>query len=84
MHGRRHRRQQRIIISDQGNFRIQIFDTEGNFLKAFGKKGTGDGEFLEPMGLALDSRGNLYVGDGTRDDVQVFDENFNFIRKLGP
>ena len=35
------------------------------------------------MGLALDGRGHLYVADGTRDDVQVFDENFRFVRKFG-
>ena len=74
--------QQRIIVSDQGNFRIQVFDLEGKFLSAFGRKGTSDGEFLEPMGLALDSRGNLYVGDGTRDDVRVFDKNFTFVREV--
>ena len=39
---------QRIIVTDQGNFRVQVFDLEGKFLTAFGRKGTGDGGFRSP------------------------------------
>jgi len=34
-----------IIISDKNNHRIQIFDSEGNFLLTFGSKGNGNGQF---------------------------------------
>ena len=29
----------------------------------FGKKGSADGEFQEPIGLVFDSSGNLYIAD---------------------
>jgi sugar lactone lactonase YvrE len=43
------------------NARIVKFDKNGKFIKAWGKKGTGQGEFDQPHGLAMDSAGRLYV-----------------------
>ena len=35
------------------NFRIQIFDRDGNFLSTFGKLGDGTGDFSKPKGIAV-------------------------------
>ena len=35
-----------ILVADDGNHPIQQFNVQtGNFVKSFGRKGTGDGEF---------------------------------------
>ena len=34
-----------IIVGDSGNNRIQVFEPDGTFLKAFGSWGSQDGEF---------------------------------------
>jgi len=52
-----------LYVADLGNSRIQKFSSEGNFLAAFGKNGTGEGELLEPNGITIDSAGNVYVAD---------------------
>jgi sugar lactone lactonase YvrE len=56
------------------NSRILKFDKDGKFLKAFGKKGTGPGEFDQPHALAFDSRGRLFVGDRSNNRIQIFDQ----------
>ena len=73
-----------FFVSDgYGNSRVVKFDKTGKFLLAWGKKGTGEGEFNTPHAVRLDSKGNLYVGDRENDRVQVFDQNSKFIRSFG-
>jgi sugar lactone lactonase YvrE len=51
-----------IYIMDTGNYRIQKFDPQGNFLKFFG----GYGKFHYPLGAKVDSQGYIYVADNDR------------------
>jgi sugar lactone lactonase YvrE len=74
-----------IFVSDghQGcncpNARIVKFSKDGKFIKAFGKKGSGPGEFDGPHALAFDSKGRLFVGDRSNNRIQIFDQDGNFI-----
>ena len=45
--------------------RVSIYNLEGKRLTRFGdpEEGEGPGQFIAPHGLAVDSRGDLYVGD---------------------
>ena len=61
-----------VYISDTGNKRIVVTDSEGNFLYQWGTFGAGPGQFSEPIGLAIDGSGNLYVADTWNSRVQVF------------
>ena len=45
------------------NPRIQVFDTDGNFVTSIGTKGNGDGELSKPELVNIDSSGNVYVVD---------------------
>ena len=49
------------------------------FLSAWGTKGSGDGQFDTPDGLATDSAGRLFVADRSNDRVQVFSADGTFI-----
>ena len=62
-----------------GNARIMKFDKDGKFLKTWGKKGMGPGEFDVIHTVALDSRGRLFVGDRQNDRIQIFDAEGKFI-----
>jgi len=61
------------------NARIMKFDAQGRFLKTWGKKGKGIGEFDCPHTLAFDSQGRLFVGDRQNNRIQVFDQNGRFL-----
>ena len=56
-----------------GNARVVKFDKAGKFLKTWGRKGMGPGEFDVPHTIVLDSRGRVFVGDRQNNRVQVFD-----------
>ena len=62
-----------------GNARIMKFNKEGKFLKTWGKKGMGAGEFDVIHTLAFDSRGRLFVGDRQNNRIQIFDQDGKFI-----
>ncbi len=44
-----------IYVAESGNNRIQKFDSNGKFLVKFGTPGSGDGQFLSPEKIAVDS-----------------------------
>jgi len=62
-----------------GNARIVKFDKNGKFIKTWGKKGMGPGEFDVPHTLVFDSRGRLFVGDRQNNRIQIFDRDGKFI-----
>jgi sugar lactone lactonase YvrE len=61
------------------NARIIKFSPDGKFIKAWGQKGAGPGEFDTPHALAMDSRGRLFVGDRNNNRIQIFDQDGRFI-----
>ena len=62
-----------------GNARIMKFNKDGKFLKTWGTKGMGPGEFDVIHTLDFDSRGRLFVGDRQNNRIQVFDQDGKFI-----
>jgi DNA-binding beta-propeller fold protein YncE len=69
-----------IFVSDgHGNNRIVKFAKDGKFIKAWGKKGSGPGEFDLPHTLFFDKRGRLLVGDRSNKRIQIFDQEGSFI-----
>ncbi|HUV39470.1 MAG TPA: ATP-binding cassette domain-containing protein [Planctomycetota bacterium] len=63
----------RIAVCDTHYRRVILFNLEGKLVGQFGREGTGPGEFIYPVGLAQDDKGNLYVSEyGSNDRVQKF------------
>lgn len=74
--------QQNIYVLDWGNFRIQKFDKNGNYLQTIGRHGQGPGEFEHTMDLRIDElTGNIYVKDG-RFEIEKFDMKGNHIEAI--
>ncbi len=61
-----------LYVSDTYNNRIEIFDADGNFIRAFGKAGDRPGTFSRPKGIAVDVDGHVWVADAVQDRVQCF------------
>ena len=65
----------------RGEPKVIKFDKDGNFIKAWGKKGTGPGEFDIAHSIAIDAKGLLYVADRNNQRIQVFDADGTFLRE---
>jgi DNA-binding beta-propeller fold protein YncE len=71
-----------VYVADgYGNSRIVKFDRDGNYIKAWGKYGTGPGEFNLPHSVAVDKQGRVYVGDRENQRIQIFDADGIFIKQ---
>jgi pimeloyl-ACP methyl ester carboxylesterase len=69
-----------FYVADAGNVRVQEFDADRQFVRAWGSFGTEDGQFVSPSQIDIDGAGNVYVLDNSRSDVQVFDPEGTFLR----
>jgi sugar lactone lactonase YvrE len=66
-------------IADVPVNRIMKFSKDGKFIKAWGKRGSGPGEFDTPHSIAMDSRGRIFVADRSNSRIQIFDQDGRFI-----
>jgi sugar lactone lactonase YvrE len=64
-----------VYIVDQGNLRIQVFDSNGNFVRKWGIGG------YQSFHVAVHSSGSVIVADSGR--IQVFDSSGTFLRTWG-
>lgn len=72
-----------LYVVDVLNSRVQVFDEAGRFQFQVGEWGVLPGQLFRPKGIALDSRGRIYVSDSYMDVIQVFDSNYRLLHVLG-
>ena len=61
-----------LFVCDYGNDCVAAHGLDGSFQHAFGSRGSGDGEFSSPWGLAI-ANGLLYVSDEGNHRVVVLE-----------
>ena len=67
-----------IYISDgYVNSRVAKISKDGDWMKSWGKKGKGPGDFDLLHTIASDNQNNIYVGDRNNRRIQVFDTEGN-------
>jgi 6-bladed beta-propeller len=76
------RRDGSFYVLDAGNRRIQLFAADRTFVRAWGAVGNGPGHFIDPVGLAVDSEGNVHVLDDVRRVIETFDADGNHLRSI--
>ena len=64
-----------LYVANTLNARIDVFDSEGKYLKRIGERGNSYGMFDKPKGVALDTFDNVYVVDSGWSNVQIFNQN---------
>ena len=63
-----------IYVTDgYGNRRVACFGPDGRFKFAWGKEGSGPGEFKNPHNIVIGSDNRVYVADRDNRRLQIFD-----------
>ena len=71
-----------IAVTDC-NSRVQIFSSDGTYLRSFGSKGDQEGEFDYPTGIAYLDNGNIVVADSGNNRLQIFTGKGEYLTKIG-
>lgn len=71
-----------IYVVDTGNFRVQVYNSEGKFLRTI-SSGSKPKSFVRPKGITIDSEGNMYVVDAALQKIFIFDKEGNFFLEVG-
>jgi DNA-binding beta-propeller fold protein YncE len=72
-----------LVVPDEGNNRVEVFNEKGEYLSQFGTLGAGNGQFNQPRGAAVDSKGNIWVVDTGNNRVQKFNEKGEYQSQFG-
>ncbi|HOW32846.1 MAG TPA: 6-bladed beta-propeller [Methanoregulaceae archaeon] len=73
----------KVYVVDYNLNRVQKFTTDGRYLGGWGSWGNGTSQFMCPTGIAVDSTGNIFVGDSWNYRVQKFNSTFGYLTHWG-
>ncbi|MDJ0739737.1 MAG: 6-bladed beta-propeller [Gammaproteobacteria bacterium] len=72
-----------LYVTDGGNFRVQAFTQDGEFVRTWGQPGRRLGQFSRPKGIAIDADGNVYVADAAFGNFQIFSPEGQLLLFIG-
>ncbi len=79
-----------VYVTDTWNHRVQKFSADGKPIKMWGQYGQpvpdvpeSKSFFWGPRGIAVDSKGNVYIADTGNKRIAVFDSDGNYITDFG-
>jgi tripartite motif-containing protein 71 len=71
------------VYPSQGGFNVVKFNSRGKYLATIGSSGSGDGQFNDPEGIAVDSIGDIYVADSGNNRVEKFNKDGVYQSQFG-
>ena len=74
--------QDKFIASFSNACRVMVFNNAGEYLHDIGSKGSGDGQFSGPIGLAIDKLNRLIVCDAGNRRLQIFTLDGKYITQI--
>ena len=72
-----------IVVTELGNSRVQVFSSDGTYLRSFGRQGYKQGEFNGPCGITIHETNNIIVVDSGNQRVQLFSEQGEYLSQFG-
>ncbi len=73
----------KVYVADYANHRIQVFDTNGNYITKWGTYGEENGQIHKASALTVVPSGNIYLSDQFNYRIQEFTSNGTFVTAWG-
>jgi DNA-binding beta-propeller fold protein YncE len=73
----------KILLTDTGNDKIHELQADGTLIRSFGSRGSGNGQFNDPMGIAIGLNNRIYVTDNSNQRVQILERDGTFVKAFG-
>ena len=71
-----------IIVANHSGHSIEVFDAAGQLKRNFGTQGSGDGQFLHPLGVS-GYGGIVFIGEYAGNRIQKVTKEGEFLLKFG-
>ena len=72
-----------VCVVDCDNDRVQVLNADLTFSHMFGSHGSGQGQFVYPCGVGIDSEGFVYVADAGNNRIQQFTAKGKWLSSFG-
>ena len=72
-----------IAVTDTATYRVQVFSSDGTYLRSFGRIGDKQGELNWPAGIAFNKNSRSIVVDNNNNRVQLFNEQGEYLSQFG-
>ena len=72
-----------VYVCDCNNGRVQVFNSNLNFVQSFGTHGDGPGQLKYPRDIDFDTQGNIYILDYSKHQVLMFSESGHYLHHFG-
>jgi eukaryotic-like serine/threonine-protein kinase len=72
-----------VYVADGSNHRLQVFTSDGTFVRQIGSYGTEEGQFVLPSQIITDPAENIYVIDDATSTVSKFGNDGAFLWRIG-
>jgi len=73
----------RVLVLDEVEACIKVFDSEGNYIQQVSRRGEGPGELDDPVGLFVMPDGRVGVVDQGKHGYVVFNDSLRFHEEIG-
>lgn len=75
--------QDKLYVTDSKASLVHYFDRiKGSYIGSFGEKGSGDGKLKSPTGIAIDSKGNIYISDSGNMRLSLWSSHRMYMDKI--
>ena len=61
-----------VVVSENKGHCVSVFSTRGEKLRSFGTRDSGQGQFTQPTGVAVDGEGNNYSSSRLLYAITIF------------
>ena len=68
-----------VFVSDTGNKRILVYNSDGERIQSWGQEGSKPGQLIEPVGIAVNGAGEVVVADTGNHRLQFFKPDGTFL-----
>ncbi|XP_070572089.1 tripartite motif-containing protein 2-like [Ptychodera flava] len=69
----------KVYVTDGSDDCVRVYTKRGKYLRSFGSKGEGQGEFKGPKGIVVGSTGMVFVADYYNKRIQVFNSRDQYL-----
>ena len=74
---------EQMIVVEGGGAYVSVLTPEGEKIRTFGTKGSGNGQLSSAFGVTVDKDDNIYVADHCNHRIQKFNSEGEFVAAVG-